>query len=472
MRPVLSVGEMRRIDGETTADIDLLMDRAGYAVALAASDVGATYGSVVDVLCGKGNNGGDGYVAARYLARRGATVTAHQVGEPDVGTPAHRAMQSAARAGVAIVPLGAPGAPDVVVDAVVGTGFTGELSPDVAVWTGVESAVVAVDIPSGLDGDTGAPNGAVFDADVTVTFHSLKPGHLIGVGPDLCGTIRIADIGLAGGDPIMNVMDRMDVVVPTRSRTAYKWSSGAVATIGGVSGLTGAALYSARAALRAGAGVSVLVATSEVHPTYETRAADLVVMDGGDIATEADAFGLVESLSRFDAVVVGPGLDPAPLPFVLGLLAGFEGLLVLDAGALNAIDDPLVLAGRKSPTVLTPHAGEFFRLSGEAPSWGAAVRLSETTGSIVLLKGNPTIVAGPEVVIVDTGGPELATIGSGDVLAGVMGAFGSTTTDTMAAVTSAAYLHGLAGRRAAESSTVTVLDILEAIGPTVASFTT
>jgi hydroxyethylthiazole kinase-like uncharacterized protein yjeF len=470
MRPVLSVAEMRRVDAETTEDIDMLMDRAGYAVALAASDVGAGYGSVVDVLCGKGNNGGDGYVAARYLTRRGATVTAHQIGQPAAGTPAYRAMESAHRAGVTIAPLKNPGTPDVLIDAVVGTGFTGELGPEVAAWTKVDTAVVAVDIPSGLSGDTGMPNGAVFDADVTVTLHSLKPGHMIGVGPDLCGEVRIVDIGLSGGDPAMSVMDRSDVVVPMRPRTAHKWSSGAVATIGGVSGLTGAALYSARAALRAGAGVSVLVATSEMHPTYEARAADLVVMDGGDMATEADALALVERLSRFDTIIVGPGFDPAPLPFVHGLVEAFDGMLVLDAGALGAITDPRMLVNRTSPTVLTPHAGEFEKLSGEKPTRESAARLSEFSGSIVLLKGNPTIVAGPEVVIVDTGGPELSTIGSGDVLAGVIGAFGSTTSDTMAAVTSAAYVHGLAGQRASESSTVTVLDILEAIGPVVARF--
>ncbi len=470
MRPVLSVAEMRRVDAETDEDIDMLMDRAGYAVALAASDVGAGYGSVVDVLCGKGNNGGDGYVAARYLTRRGATVTAHQIGKPVVGTPAHRAMESAHRAGVTIVPLKTPGTPDVLIDAVVGTGFTGELNPDVVAWTKVDAPVVAVDIPSGLGGDTGMPNGAVFDADVTVTLHSLKAGHVIGDGPDLCGEIRIVDIGLSGGDPTMSLMDRSDAVVPMRLRTSHKWSSGAVATIGGVSGLTGAALYSARAALRAGAGVSVLIATSEMHATYEARAADLVVMDGGDMATEDDALALVERLSRFDAVIVGPGLEPTPLPFVHGLVEAFEGLLVLDAGALGAITDPQMLVNRTSPTVLTPHAGEFEKLSGEKPSWGSAVRLSELSGSVVLLKGNPTIVAGPEVVVIDTGGPELATIGSGDVLAGVIGAFGATTSDTMSAVTSATYVHGLAGQRARSSSTVTVLDILEAIGSVVASF--
>jgi hydroxyethylthiazole kinase-like uncharacterized protein yjeF len=151
------------------------------------------------------------------------------------------------------------------------------------------------------------------------------------------------------------------------------------------------------------------------------------------------------------------------------LIDRFDGLLILDAGALNVIDDPALLSSRTGPTVLTPHAGEFARLSGEDPSWESAARLAEITGAIVLLKGNPTVVAGPDVIVVDTGGPELATIGSGDVLAGIIGAFGSVSSDTMSAVTSAAYIHGLAGAKAATSSTVTVLDILEAVGPVVAS---
>lgn len=468
MRPVLSVAEMRRVDAETTADIDLLMDRAGYGVALAASDLGAGYGSVIDVLCGKGNNGGDGYVAARYLTRRGAKVTAHQVGVPKSGTPAHRAMESARLAGVTVAPLREPGATDVVIDAVVGTGFIGHLSEDVAAWTALDAAVVAVDIPSGLNGDTGTPSGAVFNADFTVTFHALKPGHLVGDGPDLCGNVRVVDIGLTGGEPMMRVMEGSDVVVPMRPRTAHKWSSGAVATIGGVSGLTGAALFAARAALRAGAGVSVLVASSSTHGTYEARSDDLVVMDGGAMETGSDAAALVERLARFDSLIIGPGLEPAPLAFVQGLVERFDGMLVVDAGALNAVSDPRLYAGRSAPTVLTPHAGEFSRLSGQPPSWEAAARLAETAGAVVLLKGSPTIIAGPEVVVVDTGGSELATIGSGDVLAGIIGAFGASDPNPMSAVTSAAYVHGLAGAYAARSSTVTVLDILEAVGPMVA----
>lgn len=471
MRTVLSVAEMRRVDAETDADIDLLMDRAGYGVALAASDLGAGYGSTVDVLCGKGNNGGDGYVAARYLSRRGAKVTAHQVGVPDEATPAWRAMDAAVRAGVNVAPLSEPRDSNVVVDAIVGTGFRGQLPAEVAAWTRVDAAVVSVDIPSGLDGDTGMSEGVVFDADITVSFHALKPGHLVGRGPDLCGEVRVLDIGLAGGDPAMMVMDRTDVSVPPRPRQAHKWSSGAVATIGGVSGLTGAALYAARSALRSGAGVSVLVSSETTHESYENRAADIVVMNGGAMATEADAIALVERLHRFDSLIAGPGLEPAPAVIVNGLIERFGGLLVLDAGALNAIDDPRILASRTAPTVLTPHAREFSRLSGREPSWESAADLADQTHAIVLLKGNPTVVAGSEVVAIDVGGPELATIGSGDILAGIVAALGSVSDDVMSAVTSAAYIHGLAGIRAARSSTVTVLDILDAVGPVVASVT-
>lgn len=329
MNPILSVAEMRRVDAETTEDVDQLMDRAGFAVALAAADLGAGYDTTIDVLCGKGNNGGDGYVAATYLAARGAAVRAHSVGDPSPGTAAHRAMRRAERAGVQIAPLGPPRPTDVVIDAVVGTGFQGELATDVADWIGYGTAVVAVDIPSGLNGDTGMATGDVFDADITVAFHALKPGHVLGDGPDVCGEVRVADIGLSGGITDMMLMDDSDVHIPSRSRTAHKWSSGAVATIGGMPGLTGAALLAAQAALAAGAGVSNLVAQPSTAAIYTAAVPDIPSMVVEGIETVADASALVERLARFDTVVVGPGLEPASQAFIEGLVDVFGGVLVL-----------------------------------------------------------------------------------------------------------------------------------------------
>jgi len=470
MKPVLSIAEMRRVDAETTADIDRLMDSAGYAVALAAADFGAGYGSKVSVLCGKGNNGGDGYIAAAYLADRGATVTAHVVGNPLPNTPADRAAKRAQRHGVRIRPIAAPSDEGFVIDAVVGTGFTGSLSPEVAAFTATSAVVIAVDIPSGLNGDDGTANGPVFDAEATVVFHARKTGHLLGRGPDLCGEVRVVDIGLTGGDPAMFVFEDSDVVVPSRARTAHKWSSGAVATIGGMPGLTGAALLAARAALAAGSGVSNLVTQTATSEAYLAAVPEIPTMETTSVNTTDEANSLLERLRRFDVIIAGPGLEPASGAFVRGLIAGFDGALVLDAGALNAIN-PGDLSQRTGPTILTPHAGEFERLTGVPVSHDAAVLLSQETGSIVVLKGNPTLVVGDRTFVVTTGGPELATIGTGDVLAGMIGAFVARSSDPLMSAASAAHLHGVAGQVVADLSAVTAGGLLNVVGPTVAAYT-
>ncbi|MEZ5174658.1 MAG: NAD(P)H-hydrate dehydratase [Acidimicrobiia bacterium] len=472
MRPVLSVAEMRSVDAAASLDVDRLMDRAGFAVAFAAHDLGAGYGARVDVLCGKGNNGGDGYVAATHLARRGAAVTVHAFGEPAEGTPVHRARERALRSGVAVGSQATPPRTDVVIDAVVGTGFQGDLQPELAPWAGFDAPVVAVDIPSGLDGDSGSASGVVFSADITVTFHSLKPGHLLGRGPDLCGEVRVVDIGLSGGKPTMVHMEDHDVVVPYRPRTAHKWSAGAVATMGGMPGLTGAALLTARSALAAGAGVSNLIATPATATTYATQAPDIPILVIDEVTTPSDAATLLERLGRFDALVVGPGLEPASRSFVEALVATFDGPLILDAGALNALEDPEPIRQRDGATILTPHAGEFQRLAGEPPSVESVRRLADTTGAIVVAKGSPTLVAHGRVIVDDAGGPELATIGSGDVLAGMIAAFAATSRNLESAVVSAVHLHGVAGSIARDLGTVTATELLAAVGPTVGAFTT
>ncbi len=470
MKPILTVSEMRRVDAEATETVDRLMDRAGFAVAQAAADLGAGYGTTIDVLCGKGNNGGDGYVAATYLAERGATVRAHALAEPAPDTPAHRALRRAARTGVRITPLGDPLPTDMVIDAVVGTGFQGGLGPEVLPWIECGAPVVAVDLPSGLNADTGTVDGPVFDADITVALHALKPGHVLGDGPDVCGEVRVADIGLAGGVTAMVLMEDLDVVVASRSRSAHKWSSGAVATVGGMPGFTGAALLAARAALAAGAGVSNLFAQESTIGVYTGAVPDIPSMVIQGVTTREDASSLVGMLDRFDTIVVGPGLEPASSPFIEGLIDEFDGSLVLDAGALNALSSPARLAQRAATTVLTPHAGEFTRLTGERPGVESAKRLAEAADAVVVLKGNPTLVVADRVIVVNSGGPELATIGTGDVLAGVIGAFVATSPDPVHAVASAVHLHGVAGSATADVGTVTASELLAAIGPTVAAF--
>jgi hydroxyethylthiazole kinase-like uncharacterized protein yjeF len=469
MEPIISVEEMRRVDAEATEDIDALMDAAGYGVALSAVAMGVGYSSRVHIVAGSGNNGGDGYVAGRYLARRGATVTVHQAGEPAEDTSSSRAMAGALANGVRVVSIGSPEPSDLVIDAFVGTGFRGDLPAEVAAWASTPNRVLSVDVPSGMDGDTGTAKGAVFRAERTSTFHKRKTGHFLGDGPDLCGVVDLYDIGLEGGEPEMYLMTDADVDIPRRDRRSHKWSAGAVATIGGVPGLTGAALFAARGAIAAGAGASVLFTTAATSNEYASAAPDIPQIEASETTSwRHHASEVLSLLGRFDSLVMGPGLEPVASEFVEHILGGFNGAIVLDAGALNSLARLDVLKERKFPTVLTPHAGEFRRLAGADPDAISAQWLANETASTVLLKGNPTLVASDRIVIVDSGGPELATAGTGDVLAGMIAAFIASGLDAPAAAASAAYLHGLEGASVGAKDAVTPMRLIDAISTAVA----
>lgn len=472
MIPVLSVAEMQAVDAAAGVSVDTLMDRAGFAVAIEVARMGATYGDTVHVLCGSGNNGGDGYVAATYLRGRGVDARVHAFGTPAIDTAAARARHRALSAGVPVAPITTtPPEPGfLVVDAVFGTGFHGMLPDEVATWATSAAPVLAVDIPSGVHGDTGDVGGPAFGAERTVTFHAPKPGHILGSGPDLCGEVIVVDIGLDGGAPAMFRFTDDDVAVPGRRRIAHKWSVGAVATIGGMPGLTGAALLAARAALRSGAGVSSILTTAATVATYEALAPELTTMQASETDSWRDhASEVLALLGRYDVLVVGPGLEPAPSQFVERLLEGFDGPMVVDAGAIGAITRLDTLLEREAPTVLTPHAGEFHRLTGVEASHEEARRLADATGTIVLLKGNPTFVAGRDLVVVDAGGPELASIGTGDVLAGVIAALLAGGIEPGLAAAMGAHIHARAAARLAGSTIVTASDLVDAVGVAVSS---
>ena len=254
----------------------------------------------------------------------------------------------------------------------------------------------------------------------------------------------------------MFAFESSDVQVPARLRTGHKWSAGAVATIGGVPGITGAAVLAARAALVAGAGVSSILTTEATARFYETLAPDIVAIQASESMTWRDHSSEVLSLlGRYDALIIGPGLEPVSTVFVERLVEQFQGTVIVDAGALNALARLNCLINRKEPTILTPHAGEFKRLTGDEPSAEAAGWLAETTGAVVVLKGNPTVVVADATVIVNTGGPELATIGTGDVLSGMIAGLVARGVPAFEAACSAVYLHGDAGSRLAARRTVT-----------------
>ncbi len=450
MQPVLTADEYSRVDKAYTGDLDRAMDRAGFAVALAATRRGAGYGSRVAVLAGPGNNGGDGYVAARYLHRRGVDAVVHALAPPRA-PEATRAAGLAVDAGVPVIDLGPSSPADLVVDALFGGGVRGGLPPAILGWMGHGAPVIAVDFPTGLDPNTGKVEQAAFRAAETVTFHSLKTGHVRGRGPDHCGTVTVVDIGIEGGSPSMWIAEETDAHRPDRPRTAHKWSAGSVLVVGGSTGMVGAAVLAGRSALGFGAG-SVMV-TSPRSDLVATAAPDLLSRALGEEG---------EDLDRFDTVVVGPGLAAEDRDLVVPIVQK-AARVVLDAGGL---DPALVEAGAEDgEVVITPHSAEFERLVGVESGAFAARSYATKRGVTVLLKGNPTIVTdGSLPILVRTGGPELASIGTGDVLAGMIGALWARGSSAVEAAVSAAYWHGVAGADLASSGTVTASRLADHVG--------
>lgn len=442
MRPVLTASEYRRVDEAHAGDMGVAMDRAGHAVALAAARRGAGYGKRVVVLAGPGNNGGDGYVAARYLRGRGAHVEVHALAPP-VTDLAKTAASAARESGVILRDLDDPVPADLVVDAVFGGGGRPGAPANLLAWMDTPAPVIAVDYPSGLDPDTGEVIEEAFHAIETVTFGTMKTGHVRGRGPDYCGTITVADIGVGGGSPSMFVAEESDALRPQRRRTVHKWSAGAVLVVGGSVGLVGASILAGRTALAFGAG-TVYLASNRV---------DLVQQSAPDLPAY-DLERALDQLDRFDVVVAGPGLASDDTESVRPVLAKARRV-VLDAGGLT----PLLLEASKDgggEVVLTPHDGEFAGVAGASAGVYSIRSFASREGVVVLRKGNPTMISdGGLPVLVTTGGPELASIGTGDVLAGMIGALWARGLSPVQAAVSGAYWHGVAAGDLARTGTVT-----------------
>ncbi len=467
MKPVITPAESARLDAAASEPVHVLMERAGLGVALAAAGMGARYGATVRVLAGPGNNGGDGWVAARYLARRGADVTVHALDFPKGDGAARRAARAADQAGVRTTTLGSPQPADLVIDAVFGAGFHGEVPDEVAAWARTETPVLAVDVPSGLDAATGAVHGTAFTAARTVTFHALKVGHLLGEGPERCGAVTVHDIGLPPyphpphlaepGGPELLLCEDQDAPLPAPPRTAHKWTRGGVLVVGGSPGITGAPVLAAQAALNVGAGAAAVACPGGLAAVFEaaTPGVMTVPIGGGQRFEPADATDLLDRARRYDVLALGPGLGAEQDKFVEAIVTGWTGKLVVDADGLNALPPPPALVDRSGETILTPHAGEFRRLTGAEPTYRSAADYAARSRSTVVLKGNPTFVVGGERWVVTSGGPELATIGTGDVLTGMVASLWAQGLGAETAARSAAHRHGLAGARLAAADTVT-----------------
>lgn len=463
MKVVVNAAQAKKQDAEYDGDLRPVMEAAGYAVASHAAALGAGYGKRVIVLAGSGNNGGDGYVAARHLARRGAAVTVHRLAEPR-SPEARDAAASWTAAGGAVAAIGDIRRCDLLIDALFGVGFRGELPPQVAAWQGAGRRTLAIDVVSGLEASSGAVAEGALAADLTVALSNYKVGHFFGAGPALSGNLALAPLGLPEADGSLWLCEADDAPRPTRDRDAHKWSAGAVAVVGGSAGMAGAPVLAAKAALGFGAGAVATFVPGALAAELDAAHPEIMTSGVGSGATWSGVTASALSLDRFDAVVVGPGLGRDAGRLVAGLLERLPMPVVLDADGLNAADTEWITA-RRGATVLTPHAGEFERLCGDKADWEAAAVLAADIGAVVLLKGSNTVIAESGVTpwLVTSGGPELATVGTGDVLAGMIGALIARGLDAATAARSGAYWHGVAGATRAATSSVTADSLAAAV---------
>ncbi len=487
--PVLSAEEAASWDRLAREDFAIpsrvLMESAGRAVASAvAREFAGRLASGVVVVCGAGNNGGDGFVAARALAALGVGVTCVALeGAPSPDNAANREL--ALMSGCRLIGLADEWGPcGVVVDALLGTGAKG--APRGPAADAIERLmrlalpVVAVDGPSGLDLSDGTVSAPCVRADLTVTFGGLRRGHLL--QRSVCGEIVVMEMGFPPPDPRWPavVTDRWlrDVLPPFRAEM-HKGERGRVAVVGGSEGMAGAAIFAAKSAARSGAGLVKICASEPSVRAAQAQSPDIMCVPTA-LGPELEP-ALVETLGWADAVVLGPGLGRGPErdAFARAVLAAARGSVLIDADALFAfrgVADELkgLLAGRLA--LLTPHKGEFAALFPDLAErtrkdpFGAAQEAAERLGQAVLLKGVPTVVAAPglPLLVAAAGNPGLSTGGTGDVLAGMAASWLARGAPGQTSGAAAAHVHGRAAEDVAQHRSVRSLrpdDLLGVLSP-------
>ncbi len=482
---LLTPDDMAAVDSAAAASgIDSygLMEKAGQAVAAAALRYFPQALRYV-VLCGPGNNGGDGYVAARALLEAGAGVQLFYLGDPK------RLRGDAARA-LADCPV--PGAPvadymplagDLVIDAVFGAGLSRSVPEDIAaVIARVAAAdvpVIAVDLPSGLDGRSGQVLGAAFQATRTVTFMTRKPGHLLLPGRDLCGELEVFDIGIPGrivrghADRLIaeNTPAQWLAKIPSAGTDTHKYKRGHLVVFSGGPNATGAARMSAMAGLKAGAGL-VTIASPRDALAVNAGLLTAIMLHAVEDETALREWLADERLSTF---VLGPGFGAGEKArqFCLALA---DRHLVLDADGITSFRDQpqgLFDAFAEGPTrlVLTPHEGEFARLFPDIAADEASSKIDKARAAAarahaaIIYKGADSVIAAPDgrALINANAPPWLATAGSGDVLAGIVGSLMAQGAPAFEAAAAGVWLHGVAGQHAGKG--LTAEDLVEAVKP-------
>jgi ADP-dependent NAD(P)H-hydrate dehydratase / NAD(P)H-hydrate epimerase len=446
-----------------------LMEAAGTALAEAVA--GLAPQGPVRIICGKGNNGGDGLVAARHLRGLGFAVEALELEKGGIDDLDAWLADAGA-----------------VVDAIFGTGFKGTpREPTAAAIEAInrcDAPVIACDIASGVDASSGEIEGTAVEADLTVSFHDAKLGHRIAPGKWHTGELRVAPIGIPDGAPSAPAGGTIGLgvlgLLPARGERSTKFSSGQVVIAGGSRGLTGAVRMSSLAAIRAGAGYATVAVPADLEAIFESSQPEVMSVGcpGGDgCLAPAGLKAIRRAFERAAAGVLGPGMgrDPGAVELAREAVAAIEAPLVIDADGLNSFAGEIALLGeRRAPTILTPHAGELGRLLGRSSDQIAAKRLyaareaATAAGAIVVLKGDDTIVTDGERIAVNAlAAPALATAGTGDVLSGITAAMLARGLEPFAAACAAVLAHAHAGRDAARriglAESVIATDVIDSI---------
>jgi hydroxyethylthiazole kinase-like uncharacterized protein yjeF len=447
-----------------------LMEAAGTALAEAVA--GLAPRGPVRILCGKGNNGGDGLVAARHLSAMGFEVEVLELFSAEPPEDLDAWLHGSAA----------------VVDAIFGTGFSGApREPAAAAIEAINRCgvpVVACDIASGVDASSGEVTGPAIEADLTVSFHAAKIGHRVAPGKSHAGELTVVPIGIPAGAPGEPTAGTIEPAVlalaPRRGAQSTKFSSGQVVIAGGSRGLTGAVRMSSLAAIRAGAGYATVAVPADLEPIFELAQPEVMSIGcpGGDgCLAPASLKAVVKAFEPAAAGVLGPGMgrDPGTVELARDAAAAIEVPLVIDADGLNAFaGEAERLADRDAATILTPHAGELGRLLGRPSAEIGAHRLAlarqaaRAAGAIVVLKGDDTIVTdGDRVAVNALPAPALATAGTGDVLSGIAAALLARGLDPFAAACAAVIAHARAGCDAAArigtAESVIATDVIDSI---------
>lgn len=489
--------ESKRVSGES------LMDKASVGVSkVAARLVRDIQGKKIAVLCGKGNNGGDGLGAAYYLAQMGANVKVYLVGTVDEVTGDARVFLDKIkqlpidRSKVEIFELEKSQINlddcNLVVDAVLGTGISGEpkdaARKAIEMMTATITPVLAVDIPSGIDSSNGTAHAVCPKAAATATMGYVKRGLIMNDGKDNSGKVFVVDIGLPSD---LAALDKVNTFIincrdvrylfPTRKAETYKHAVGKIFGLVGSVGMTGAGVLVGQAAMRAGAGAVVLGVPSELNPIFETKLTEVMTLplpqtrDGS--LSLAVLLQIQKNLEWADVLVVGPGIsrNQETSDLLVKLLRGYAGKAVIDADALNAFaDHPEILLETHAEIIMTPHHGEFSRISRISPGDIAnnrievARRYAREHQVTLVLKGSPTVIAAKDgrVFVNVHGNPGMATAGMGDVLTGIISALLGQKLDPLDAAIAGVYLHSVAGDVALESKgmySLIATDVIESL---------